>query len=279
MMQAAMVALVAFVGACIGSFLNVVIYRLPIMMQREWQAEAKAVLGVKEQPEASPELFNLAVPRSACPECSAPIKAWQNIPVFSYLFLRGQCHNCHAPISIRYPVVESLAALLAVLLLFRFGLGPEMLALALFTAACMALVGIDIDHQLLPDSLTLPLLWAGLLINTQNLFASLPNAVWGAALGYGFLWAVFWVFKWVTGKEGMGYGDFKLMAAFGAWFGWSILPNTILLSSVMGAMVGLLLIWRKGQSMQTPIPYGPFIIVAGWLTALFPEYVVIFNYL
>lgn len=259
---------------CIGSFLNVVIYRLPIMLQREWQQEAKWIL---QQPDDNEQTtrFNLAFPASACPNCQQPIKAWQNIPVISYLMLRGKCAGCQQGISIRYPAVELLTGVLGVLLAIKFGVSTQFLALLLFTYVAIALTGIDYDTQLLPDNLVLPLLWLGLLLNTQSLFVSLQDAVVGAAIGYGFLWSVFWLFKIVTGKEGMGYGDFKLMAAFGAWFGWQVLPNIVLLSSLVGALFGIsLMLWKK-MDKDKPMPFGPFIIVAGWLTVIYPNYFVI----
>ena len=259
---------------CIGSFLNVVIYRLPIMLQREWQQEAKWIL---QQPDDNEQTtrFNLAFPASACPNCQQPIKAWQNIPVISYLMLRGKCAGCQQGISIRYPAVELLTGVLGVLLAIKFGVSTQFLALLLFTYVAIALTGIDYDTQLLPDNLVLPLLWLGLLLNTQSLFVSLQDAVIGAAIGYGFLWSVFWLFKIVTGKEGMGYGDFKLMAAFGAWFGWQVLPNIVLLSSLVGALFGIsLMLWKK-MDKDKPMPFGPFIIVAGWLTVIYPNYFVI----
>lgn len=259
---------------CIGSFLNVVIYRLPIMLQREWQQEAKWIL---QQPDDNEQTtrFNLAFPASACPSCQQPIKAWQNIPVISYLMLRGKCAGCQQGISIRYPAVELLTGVLGVLLAIKFGVSTQFLALLLFTYVAIALTGIDYDTQLLPDNLVLPLLWLGLLLNTQSLFVSLQDAVIGAAIGYGFLWSVFWLFKIVTGKEGMGYGDFKLMAAFGAWFGWQVLPNIVLLSSLVGALFGISLMLFKKMDKDKPMPFGPFIIVAGWLTVIYPNYFVI----
>ncbi len=278
-----MLFVVVFVtGSCIGSFLNVVIYRLPIMLQRQWQSEANSFLAQEDEinlNETPQAMFNLAFPGSACPTCSAKIKAWQNIPIVSYCLLRGKCHSCQSPISIRYPVVELFTGLLTISLFVIFGLSYQFAALLLLTYISLALLGIDLDHQLLPDDLTIPLVWLGLLINSQSLFVSLQDALWGAVLGYGVLWTVFWIFKFFTGKEGMGYGDFKLLAAYGAWFGVSVLPNTILLSSLLGSLVGGWLIWRKGHNTQTPIAFGPFIIIAGWLTAIFPQQFILMNYL
>lgn len=264
-------------GLCIGSFLNVVIYRIPIMLQRAWQAEAQAILGMELSPPS--EKFNLATPNSACPHCSAAIKPWQNIPLFSYLFLRGRCANCHGKISFRYPAVELFTGLVSVLLAVQIGFNAQLLAILLLSYVAIALAGIDYDTKLLPDMLVLPLLWLGLLFNSQNLFVSLHDAVYGAVLGYGFLWSVFWLFKLVTGKEGMGYGDFKLMAVFGAWFGWQLLPNIILLSSLLGAVIGILMIVSGRIEKSQPMPFGPFIILAGFLSAVFPQYFIISNYL
>jgi leader peptidase (prepilin peptidase) / N-methyltransferase len=276
-----LVILVFVTGSCIGSFLNVVIYRLPVMLQRQWQHDAKSFLDIEEDAsdENQSKTFNLAFPGSACPVCKAKIKPWQNIPILSYLLLRGKCHSCKTTISIRYPLVELLTGFITVGLLLLFGLTYQFGAVLVLTYISIALFGIDADHQLLPDDLTMPLVWLGLLVNSQALFVTLDNALWGAVLGYGVLWSVFWIFKLFTGKEGMGYGDFKLLAAYGAWFGIAVLPNTILLSSLIGSVAGGWLIWRKGHNSQTPIPFGPFIILAGWLTAIFPEQFTLMNYI
>ena len=269
--------LVGLVSLCIGSFLNVVIYRLPVMLERQWQQEAKYVLNGEES--ESEEMFNLAIPNSSCPKCQSPIKAWQNIPVISYLLLRGKCANCKEAISSRYPLVEAATAVACLLLLLQFGMGWQFIAMWGLTLVFIALIGIDFDTQLLPDSLTLPLLWLGLLINTQTLFVPLLDAVWGAAAGYLFLWCIFWAFKLATGKDGMGYGDFKLMAVCGAWFGWQVLPNIILLSSAVGAVVGLALIVINGRDSQKPMPFGPFIAIAAWLSILYPQWFTVMNWL
>ena len=274
-------------GACIGSFLNVVIYRLPIMLKRQWEVEAKEYIAVSQgQPSGAcdtevvkSQRFNLAFPASSCPSCSAAIKPWQNIPILSYILLRGKCANCKSAISIRYPLVELFTGLITLILLMRFGVSNEFLAMMAFSYVSIALTGIDIDEQLLPDVLTLPLLWVGLLINTQNTFVPLQDAVIGAAVGYLSLWAIYWLFKLVTGKEGMGYGDFKLMAVFGSWFGWNLLPNIVLLSSLVGAVLGVGLILVGRQKSQQPLPFGPFIIIAGWLTVMFPSCFLLANYL
>lgn len=267
-------------GLCIGSFLNVVIYRLPVMLDRQWHAEALAILGLDdEMVTVERPRLNLAYPASACPHCGAAVRFWQNIPVISFLLLRGRCYSCRNPISVRYPLVELLAALLSVLVFLKVGLTWQLPAMLLLLYVSIALIGIDVDHCLLPDVLTLPLLWLGLLLNTQALFVSLPDAVWGAALGYSVLWVVFWLFKLITGKEGMGFGDFKLLAAYGAWFGWQVLPNIVLLSSLAGALWGLSLIFFRGRDSQVPMPFGPFIAAAALATAFFPDYVVIFDLL
>ncbi|MBL8446906.1 MAG: prepilin peptidase [Zoogloeaceae bacterium] len=249
----------------VGSFLNVVIHRLPVMMEREWQSQAAELRGEPISP--SPP-FNLATPRSRCPHCGATIRAIDNIPLFSYLVLQGKCRHCRAGISPRYPLVEVLSGLLGAYAAWHFGPGIPAAAAILFLWSMIALTFIDLDTQLLPDSLTLPLLWTGLLVNIGGTFAPLQDAVLGAAAGYLVLWTVYWLFKLSTGKEGMGYGDFKLLAAIGAWLGWKMLPLTILLSSAVGACVGiaLILLYRHGRNV--PIPFGPYLATAGVL-ALF----------
>jgi len=262
----------------VGSFLNVVIYRLPIMMDREWQRQAREFLDEPNDTESDTpstkkeqEKFNLLVPVSACPQCEHKIKPWENIPVISYLFLRGKCSNCNTSISIRYPTVEAFTALLSVIVAMHYGFGWQALLALVLTWSLVALTMIDFDHKLLPDSITLPLLWLGLLINTQGVFVPLEQSVIGAAVGYLSLWSVFWVFKLVTGKEGMGYGDFKLLAVFGAWFGWSSIPLIVLGSSVVGAIVGISLIIILGRDKDIPIPFGPYLAAAGWITMLWGD--------
>lgn len=254
-----------FLGLMVGSFLNVVIYRLPVMMQREWEAQCAELRG-----EAMPthERFNLAVPRSRCPKCSHAIGALENIPVISWLVLRGRCRGCQAPISPRYPLIEALCGLLSAYAGWRFGYTLAGLGALLFVWAMITLTFIDFDTQLLPDDITLPLLWLGLLFNLSGQFADLKGAVIGAMAGYLALWSVYWGFKLATGKEGMGYGDFKLLAAIGAWFGWQMLPMTILLSSVVGAVVGISMIVFARHGRNTPIPFGPYLATAG-VIALF----------
>jgi leader peptidase (prepilin peptidase)/N-methyltransferase len=248
----------------VGSFLNVVIYRLPKMMEHEWRAECTILLsGAEVEPNEPAATFNLAFPASHCPHCNATIQPWQNIPVASYLLLRGRCANCSAPISPRYPIIEFVSGLLAAYAGMHFGFSWQLLATLVFLWSLLTLTMIDIDHQLLPDQITLPLLWLGLLLSTQHLFVSLNDAVWGAAAGYLSLWSVYHAFRLLTGKEGMGFGDFKLLAALGAWMGWQMLPVIILLSSLVGAVIGSLMLIAQRKGRGTPIPFGPYLAGAG----------------
>lgn len=256
----------ALFGLLIGSFLNVVIYRIPKMMQRESDNYVAHESG-KELPHT--DRFNLMVPRSACPHCGHQITALENIPVISWLALRGKCSACKAPIPARYPAIELLTAVLSALMVWTFGSGWTGLAALVFTFALIAMTFIDFDTQLLPDDLTYPLLWLGLLVNLNGMFAPLHEAVIGAAAGYMVLWSIYWLFKLATGKEGMGYGDFKLLAALGAWFGWTMLPTIILLSSVVGAVVGISLIVFTKHGREKPIPFGPYLAIAGLVAMLF----------
>jgi leader peptidase (prepilin peptidase) / N-methyltransferase len=256
-------------GLVVGSFLNVVIYRLPLMMERRWRQDCCELLEVEQEKQEAP--LNLATPNSHCPKCKAAIKPWQNIPVLSYLFLRGKCANCAAPISARYPMLELVTGLMTLALACRFDLSLALLGAALFTWALIALTMIDVDHQLLPDDITLPLLWLGLLFNLDSTYASIADAVLGAIVGYLSLWSIYHVFKLVTGKEGMGYGDFKLLAALGAWLGWQMLPEVILMSSLVGAICGLALMLVKRRGREIPIPFGPYLAVAGWLALLWGD--------
>jgi leader peptidase (prepilin peptidase)/N-methyltransferase len=253
-------------GLLIGSFLNVVIYRIPAMMQRESDNYVANELG-KELPHT--DRFNLMVPRSRCPHCGHQITALENIPVISWLVLRGKCSACKAPISARYPAIELFTGLLSGLLVWTFGSGSVGLATLLFAYLLVAMTCIDYDTQLLPDDLTYPLLWAGLLLNLNGTFVPLHEAVIGAAAGYLALWSVYWLFKLATGKEGMGYGDFKLLAALGAWLGWKMLPTIILLSSVVGAVVGISLIVFAKRGRDKPIPFGPYLAAAGMIALLY----------
>ncbi|MDD5241344.1 MAG: A24 family peptidase [Sulfuricella sp.] len=253
-------------GLLIGSFLNVVIHRLPKMMEREWHAQCSEMKNGDAISSATP--YNLAVPRSACPSCGHQIRAWENIPVLSWLILHGRCSHCRAPISPRYPAVEALTGLLSGLAAWHFGFGPAALAALVFVWALIALTFIDFDTQLLPDSITQPLIWLGLLFNLNGVFTSLDSALIGAVAGYLALWSIYWLFKLIAKKEGMGYGDFKLLAAIGAWLGWQLLPLVILLSSLVGAAIGVSLILFAGHGRQVPIPFGPYLAGGGLIALL-----------
>jgi leader peptidase (prepilin peptidase) / N-methyltransferase len=261
------VAAITVLSLAIGSFLNVVIHRLPKMLERQWRAELAEADGQSAAAEPAPA-FNLAYPRSACPACGHAIRALENIPLISYVALAGKCSACKARISPRYPLVEALTGVLSGYIAWRFGITWTMAAALLFAWAMIALAFIDLDTFYLPDDITLPLLWAGLLVNLWGTFVDLPSAVVGAAMGYLSLWAVYWGYKIVTGKEGMGYGDFKLLAAIGAWLGWKMLPVVILLSSFAGAVIGIALIVFARHGRNVPIPFGPYLVVGG-LVALF----------
>ncbi|MDR0736735.1 MAG: A24 family peptidase [Zoogloeaceae bacterium] len=260
-------------GLMVGSFLNVVIYRLPKMMEAAWRAQyAEAQGDVGEDENTVRETtFNLATPRSRCPYCGHPISALENIPVLSYLCLRGKCRACRAPISPRYPLIELAAALLGLAAAWRFGPGVQAAAAALLLWALLALAMIDLDTQLLPDAITLPLLWGGLLFNLSGQFVPLAQAVIGAMAGYLALWSVYWLFRLITGKEGMGYGDFKLLAALGAWLGWLMLPAIVLISSLVGAIVGIALILFARHGRHVPIPFGPYLAAAGMIALFWGE--------
>jgi leader peptidase (prepilin peptidase)/N-methyltransferase len=258
--------LAGVIGLLVGSFLNVVIYRLPIMMQREWRKDCIEYLQMEAEPEGEP--FNLSLPLSRCPNCQAPIKAYQNIPVISYVFLKGRCANCKNPISSRYPLIEAFSAITSVIVALHFGYTPQAAFALGLTWVLIALSFIDIDHQLLPDSITLPVLWLGLGLSLFGIFTDTQASIIGAIAGYLVLWTVYQVFKLVTGKEGMGYGDFKLLALFGAWLGWQTLPLIILLSSLVGAVIGIGMIIFAKRDRTTPIPFGPYLAAAGWLALL-----------
>jgi leader peptidase (prepilin peptidase)/N-methyltransferase len=253
-------------GLLVGSFLNVVIYRLPIMLNRDWKAQSREMLALPAEPDTT--TFNLMLPHSRCPHCAHKIRPWENLPVVSYLFLGGKCSSCKAPISKRYPIVELACGLVSAFIAWHFGFGWQAAAMLVLAWGLLAMSLIDADHQLLPDALVLPLLWLGLIVNTFGLFTNLHDALWGAVAGYMSLWLVFWLFKLVTGKEGMGYGDFKLLAMLGAWGGWQILPLTILLSSLVGAVLGLIMLRLRNASTATPIPFGPYLAIAGWIALL-----------
>lgn len=271
-------AAVAFAFALmIGSFLNVVIYRLPLMMQREWHEQCEELQDT-EAPVLPDGPFNLVVPRSRCPSCGNQIRSWQNVPVLSYILLGGQCASCKRKISTRYPLIELLTAILAAVCAWRFGFGWEALFAIGMTCALVAISLIDIDHQLIPDSIVLPLLWIGLVMSlfhplagADTLFIAPRDAIIGALAGYLSLWGIYQLFKMATGKEGMGYGDFKLLAALGAWLGWEMLHLVILFSAVVGAVIGIAMIVLRGRDRQLPIPFGPYLAAAGWVAMLYGE--------
>lgn len=263
--QLVFTSLCAILGLMIGSFLNVVIHRMPKIMEQRWRAEYAEMSG---QQSPSTGRFNLVVPRSQCPACGHGITALENIPLVSYLMLGGKCSACKTRISSRYPVVEALTGVLSGYIAWRFGFGLAALGALLFTWSMIALAFIDLDTFYLPDDITLPLLWTGMLFNLGGVFTNLQSAVIGAIGGYLVLWLVFWIFKFATGKEGMGYGDFKLLAAIGAWFGWQMLPQVILLSSLVGAVVGISLIALARRGRNVPIPFGPYLAIAGLIALL-----------
>jgi leader peptidase (prepilin peptidase)/N-methyltransferase len=276
----------------VGSFLNVVIHRLPIMLDRQWQEHAQETLSSSSSSSLSEPVahslppvpsspYNLLVPRSRCPKCNAEIKAHQNIPVISWLLLGGKCANCKARISARYPIVELGTATLSAVVAWRFGWQWQMIAALVFTWSLVALTVIDLDHQILPDIITLPLLWVGLLLSLAwhaGLRPPLPvdpaSAIIGGTAGYLSLWLVYWAFKLATGKDGMGYGDFKLFGAFGAWMGWQMLPLIILLSALAGAVIGIVLIVVRGRDRNIPIPFGPYLAAAGWIALMWGPQIV-----
>ncbi|RZA04506.1 MAG: prepilin peptidase [Moraxellaceae bacterium] len=260
-------------GLLVGSFLNVVVYRLPKMMERDWRTQCIEFLGeenIKDDAKknAGPEKFNLVTPNSTCPSCGHKIKPWENIPVISYLFLRGKCSACKASISPRYPIVEFVTGILSAIAIYTFGPNTTGLACLIFTWCLIALTMIDFDTQLLPDSITLPLLWLGLIANYFGLFTSLDSALWGAIGGYLSLFSVYWLFKLLTGKEGMGFGDFKLLGALGAWLGWQMLLQIIMLSAFAGAIIGVSMIVIRGRDKNIPIPFGPYLAIAGWIALM-----------
>ena len=256
------ISLIILISLSVGSFLNVVIYRLPKMLQNEWTSDCKEFLELKAD---KVEIFNLSKPNSTCPSCQHEIRAWENIPVISYLILGGKCASCKTTISTQYPIIEIVTAILSVFIATKFGVSLETVFGLILTWCLITLTMIDVKTQLLPDNITLPLLWLGILINTSNVFVSLESSVFGAIIGYLILWAIYKVFKRLTGKEGMGYGDFKLLAALGAWMGWEMLPQIILLSSLVGTVIGITMIVLKKQDKEKPIPFGPYLAIAGWV--------------
>ena len=255
-------------GLIIGSFLNVVILRFPEQLKNNWRRESQDFLGLPPEPI---ENISVATPASRCPSCGVPIKPWHNIPVISYIFLRGKCTACSTPISIQYPLIELLCGLATAFIVYQFGLSLFAAYCLLFTWILIALTGIDYHDQLLPDQITLPLLWVGLFANLSGTFVPINEAVIGALAGYLSLWSVFWIFKLVTGKEGMGYGDFKLLAALGAWMGWQMLPLIIVLSTFVGAVVGIVGVVIKSKDRQIPIAFGPFLAMAGWIALIWGD--------
>jgi leader peptidase (prepilin peptidase)/N-methyltransferase len=262
----------AILGLLVGSFLNVVIYRLPLMMEREWRTQCKSLFGYPEElNKCSEEHFNLITPRSRCPHCHSLIRAINNIPVISYLLLKGKCKNCSNRISLRYPLIELLTGILTGFIAWHFGYNLQTLFAIILTWSLICVSIIDFDYQLLPDDITLPLLWLGLACNIFNLFTDIYSSLIGAMLGYGILWIIFISFKLVTGKEGMGYGDFKLLAMLGAWLGWEMLPFIVLLSSLLGSIMGVSLILTGKHSRSKPIPFGPYLAVAGWVALIWGE--------
>ncbi len=265
----AFVLCVTLLGLLVGSFLNVVIHRLPRMMELDWQQQARETLGLPDD-EKRPT-YNLVLPNSQCPHCAHEIKPWENIPLVSWLALGGKCSSCKAPISKRYPLIELACGVLSAFIAWHYGFGWQAGAMLLLTWGLLAMSMIDVDHQLLPDALVLPLLWLGLIVNHFGLFTSLGDALWGAVFGYLSLWSVYWLFKLITGKEGMGYGDFKLLAMLGAWGGWQVLPLTILFSSLVGAVLGVILLRLRNAETSTPIPFGPYLAIAGWIALLWGD--------
>lgn len=255
----------------VGSFLNVLIHRLPIMLERSWRQEYQDYFAEGDNPPAQTEPYNLFLPRSACPHCGHQITALENIPLLSWLFLKGRCSSCQHPISARYPLVELLCALASVSVAFYYPPGWALAGALLLTWILLALTFIDFDKLLLPDQLTLPLLWVGLLLNLSHQFVPLTDAVIGAIAGYMVLWSIYWAFKLLTGKEGMGYGDFKLLAALGAWLGWQSLPLILILSSCVGAILGITLVVMRRHQQSKPMPFGPYLAIAGWIALLWGE--------
>ena len=260
----------ALFGLVVGSFLNVVAYRLPLLLHAQWHSQCTEMLELPA-PESGPEKLNLITPGSHCPHCNHELAAWENIPVISYLMLRGKCSQCQGRISPRYPLVEVVTALISVIVVWHFGFSWQAGGALLLSWALIAMSLIDYDEQLLPDAITLPLLWLGLLLNTGGLYTDAVSAIVGASLGYLALWSLFHLFRLLTGKEGMGYGDFKLLAVFGAWLGWQYLLQIVILSSLVGAVVGILLITLQGRDRSHPIPFGPYLAAAGWLSLMWGE--------
>lgn len=264
---------IAILGLLIGSFLNVVIYRLPRMLETQWTSQCREFLKLDHGSDSA-ATFNLSLPRSHCPHCLTGIPGWRNIPLLSYLLQRGRCHQCGASISIRYPLIELSSALISLILAWHYGAAVQLIPALFFSWALMALLVIDLQHQLLPDQITLPLLWSGLLFNMQEMFTSLEMAVLGAVIGYLSLWLVYHAYRLLRDKHGFGYGDFKLLAAIGAWTGWSSIPLIILISSLSGAIVGILLILFAKHQYDKPISFGPYLAIAGWISLLWGDSII-----
>lgn len=266
---------VTILGLLVGSFLNVVIFRLPKMMENEWFCECRELLedelkstDSKQKKAIKPEVLTLSKPASTCPKCGHKIKIIENIPVLSWLLLKGKCSSCANPISARYPIIESVSGILSLVIAMHYGVTIQTLFMLILTWSLITLTMIDADKMILPDQITLPLVWLGLLLNLNGVFIGIEQAVVGAMVGYLSLWSIFWLFKLITGKEGMGYGDFKLFSVFGAWFGWEVLPVLILMASLVGAIIGISLMLFKNHEGSKPIPFGPYLAIAGWITAL-----------
>ncbi|SDR81496.1 type 4 prepilin peptidase 1 Aspartic peptidase. MEROPS family A24A [Halopseudomonas litoralis] len=268
----AFVVVAGLLGLVVGSFLNVVIHRLPKMMERDWLHQAREMLE-PDAPQPEQPVYNLVLPHSHCPHCQTEIKPWQNLPLISYTLLRGRCGNCRERISPRYPLVELLTAVLSMVVAWQYGFGWPAAGMLLLTWALISLSLIDADTQLLPDAIVLPMLWLGLIANSFGLLTDIHAALWGAVFGYLSLWSVYWLFKLITGKEGMGYGDFKLLAMLGAWGGWQVLPLTILLSSLVGAILGIIILKTRGDANSTPLPFGPYLAIAGWIAIIWGEWI------
>ena len=263
---------VFLLSLCVGSFLNVLIHRLPTMMKREWRSQSIEYLEIADQfPDEDTTPYTLSKPDSHCPNCKHKIRWYENLPVVSYLFLKGKCSSCTQSISARYPIVELFTALISVFVAIHFAWSNQLLAALILTWGIIAMVGIDFDHQLLPDSLTLPLLWLGLLVNTQSLFVDPVTAIIGAACGYLTLWSIYWIFKLLTGKEGMGHGDFKMLAMVGAWLGWQVLPITLLISAGVGLAIMLPQMLFLGRDRTKAFAFGPFIGIAGWIMLIWGD--------
>ncbi len=263
---------ITLIGLAVGSFLNVVIYRLPLMLENDWKSQCRELLEIEAQTE---QAVTLSKPASTCPKCQHKIRAWENIPVISYLFLKGKCSQCHTAISIQYPLIEILTAVLSLTVAIKFGVSWQTVFGLILTWSLIAMSVIDLHKLILPDNITLPILWLGLLISLFNIFIDPTNSIIGAIAGYMVLWIIFQTFKLLTGKEGMGFGDFKLLALFGAWLGWELLPLLIILSSASGAIIGITMIAFKKQNRNTQIPFGPYLAIAGWICLIWGQQIMV----